>query len=1042
MRTDNTLRNNTVLFKGSRYKYLPAAFMFVFIPLQFLSFYLLKGMVITVGKTELEQIRQLNLADITADHILEIGADVVSALRDTLGEDTLKTIFEEIRGESDEGFGERLAERLEEYLEPEREAPVAVEIQPVEETDDLRADISQRLEEMRSHYKEAQETHLSRNIFVSWEKLRIDIAARQAGEVGADGKRLVSGGTIAVDIMGIIRGNIFETLIETAVRGILDSIFPAEPRDPVTAEETAGREIEAAAVGEQIMPEVSDAYGMLDNGLLNNGTELLESDTVNTIRMSNPLYGQHFGFDVTENGWHTGSMTVYRNEYPQRVDVVDSGTVKTLSIPSIRMVELYGNFYHVSPFGKILNSDINNVKTDLPIGSSISQLDISKGKNAELFEKLAENEGVSLEQLKERYTVAAEDKFVSRVESSLEVHGAYLRDSAIPETREIADSYRRDLLVLDSRETVLSRELTEVKNGEQQSIFIDREKVLQDKIDEIHGLKEELEKGIASCEERVERLEATLERYDECRQELAEKGADSYDRYMAASNTEKEAFGRSDSLEYIPKDIERAVSAAVERERPEFMADVERYNEKNPDNQLREKDGELYNRFGISETGRYDADMCVESEKVENMEPHELDEYERVHARDGFEEFRASLEERLTEVTEAVSREETSAAVIETAGTVETAVELEEPGETDKLLAADTSLEETEQVRGQVEVPIGKDTDGAYAGDVEQGEVAAAELDSVTSAEEITEHISVDPVAAANAEEDSQEQEDRDNVIQEEDKEEDEAPDLQNSIADEFSEYLNSDTYSFETDFLENIGREELSSPEAEKVMFNVLGDLYMDDNISLDDRLLSLTFEVASFSEHGIMPAIESLISSLAEKGLNEYEIAQILDGIEPVVFEGIRDLVMISEIDHDSRSIRIGEDSWTISPGSIVNDSTGVEEEPEKLTDLIVGAVDKTLGDGIGNATADQALTSLQEQGIQDISSHEMDFLDQFFGGALESTLQQVYNDFIPESMRDMVSKDDNPFITAETAVGMEEYEAPAADTDLDGVDLEDIF
>ena len=686
-----------------------------------------------MGKTELEQIRQLSLADITADHIMEIGEDVVSALRDTLGEDTLKTIFEETRGEGDEGFGERLAERLKEYVEPEREIPVAAEIQPVEETDDLRADISQRLEEMRSHYKEAQETHLSRNIFVSWEKLRVDIAARQAGEVGADGKRLVSGGTIAVDIMGIIRGNIFETLIETAVRGILDSIFPAEPRDPVTVEETASREIEAGMTGNLIMPEVSDAYGMLDNGTLEKGTELPDADTVNTIRMSNPLYGQHFGFDMTEKGWHTGSMTIYRNEYPQRVDVVDSGTVKTISIPTIRMVELYENLYHVSPFGKILNSDIHNVKTELPIGSSISQLDVSKGKNAELFEKLAENEGISLEQIKEQYTVAAEDKFVSRVESNLEDHSTYLRDSAIPETREIVDSYRRDLLVLDSRETVLSRELTELKNGGQQSDFTEREKELQGKIDEIHSLKGELEKGIASCEERLERLEATLERYDECKQELTEKGADPYDRYMAASNAEKEAFGRSDSLEYIPKDTERAVGTVVERERPEFMADVERYNEKSPDNQLREKDGELYNRFGISETGRYDADMCVDSEKVKNMEPHELDEYERIHAQDGFEEFKDSLEEHPTEITEAVSREDTNAAVNESAAPVETAIEQDEPNEKDKVIAAENSPEETEQVRERVETIGKRDADGAYAGDVETGENIAADTDGLAS---------------------------------------------------------------------------------------------------------------------------------------------------------------------------------------------------------------------------------------------------------------------------------------------------------------------
>ena len=63
---------------------------------------------------------------------------------------------------------------------------------------------------MRAHYQEMRDTHLSRNIFVSWEKLRVDIEARKNDEVGADGKYKVSGGTIAVDVLGIIRGNILK----------------------------------------------------------------------------------------------------------------------------------------------------------------------------------------------------------------------------------------------------------------------------------------------------------------------------------------------------------------------------------------------------------------------------------------------------------------------------------------------------------------------------------------------------------------------------------------------------------------------------------------------------------------------------------------------------------------------------------------------------------------------------------------------------------------------------------------------------------------
>ena len=41
----------------------------------------------------------------------------------------------------------------------------------------------------------------------------------------------------------------------------------------------------------------------------------------------------------------------------------------------------------------------------------------------------------------------------------------------------------------------------------------------------------------------------------------------------------------------------------IRDERDVFKSDIERYNEKNPDNPIREKDGEYYNRFGISESG-------------------------------------------------------------------------------------------------------------------------------------------------------------------------------------------------------------------------------------------------------------------------------------------------------------------------------------------------------------------------------------------------------------------------------------------------------
>ena len=188
--------------------------------------------------TDIEKIRELDLQNVEPEHFLEIGSDVLSALRHEIGDDAVKDIYSKAKGEDTEGFAERFANELEQYAE---EHPELFENTDVGKREDvyppeLKDDIIFSLDELRDKYQEMRDTHLSRNIFVSWEKLRVDIAARQNDEVGADGKYKVSGGTIAVDILGIIRGNIFETIIEEVLRRMLDSIFPAE-QDPVSDDE-------------------------------------------------------------------------------------------------------------------------------------------------------------------------------------------------------------------------------------------------------------------------------------------------------------------------------------------------------------------------------------------------------------------------------------------------------------------------------------------------------------------------------------------------------------------------------------------------------------------------------------------------------------------------------------------------------------------------------------------------------------------------------------------------------------------------------------
>ena len=160
--------------------------------------------------TELEQIRNLNLENVQPEHFIEMGNEVVKALRDVLGDEVVREIYDVSKGDGSEGFAERFADALERYTEVHGEIFSTEDIEKERSQESVPdMDLGPNLDELREKYRTMQETHLSRNIFVSWEKLRVDIAARHHDEVGADGKYKVSGGTIAVDVLGIIRGNIF-----------------------------------------------------------------------------------------------------------------------------------------------------------------------------------------------------------------------------------------------------------------------------------------------------------------------------------------------------------------------------------------------------------------------------------------------------------------------------------------------------------------------------------------------------------------------------------------------------------------------------------------------------------------------------------------------------------------------------------------------------------------------------------------------------------------------------------------------------------------
>lgn len=1003
---------------------------------------------------DLQQIRELDLETVEPGHFVELGNEVVQALRAELGDEALKSIYDTARGEGPDGFGERFAEALERYTDLHGELFDITEA-AAGESDSLQdqgieENIQESLEDLRAHYQEMRDTHLSRNIFVSWEKLRVDIEARKNDEVGADGKYKVSGGTIAVDVLGIIRGNIFETLLEEVLRGILDAMFPAE-KDPVTMEEDVDSIVdETPDVGADSV--FMDQFGVQDSGFVENSGEI-DREMVSTMRSVNPLYGQHFGFDMTKDAIQNGSMKIWRGGFYQNIDTVINGEVRTAGVPRISMVELGQNLYHVSPFGRVLNSEIRNPKTEIPIGNTIARLDIASGQRREVFEAKAAELGCTLEQLKEHYTKEVEADFVERTEKKLSDHEIYLKDTVLPELEQLIDDFEKDHFFIESREAAIKTELeSHLQNPED----ADKRQELEAKLEKVSELKSAIEEGISRAEDREAAIKDTIDKYEDCKEALHVPEADVESRYMLVSNIEKDSAGRTEVDEYVPKDVEKDIQNFLDTERDAFAEDIERYNEEHPDNQLIEKDGTYYNRYGISETGDYDPEMCDESERPETEDADELREYISIHEEDGFSEFKEYLQDYKSEDVESPENRdiESDRKAEEQDSDRGDPVEKEssEVGN-DEREAGDTSnhdmeiTEESEERNEDVEQKK-KNEEGGFDGDIP--DIEAEEVQEVQEDQEIPDTVEeheeqkVDPTEAAIGQDEISKSGGEEEKADDEDEEETERKeeDVYDDIIDGFREYLDNDTYSFGGDLVDKV--QDVDVQVVDRLMSTALSELYMETDMSDNARLFSLTAEVAAYSENGIMPSIENLVEGLRENGMTDSDIAMTLEDMEPYIIRGMDELVTMSADDVEQRTIRIGDDIWTVTNDSIVNDVTGQEEDPNDLVDLIVKSVNDIYGDGVGDVAAEQAVSQLDES-----TGKGIDFLDVFFNSSLESTLQDMMEKLIPDGLPDtfegVVESDQSIESMAETEQP-EWSEIPEIEDwdtmeDIDGVGIEDL-
>jgi len=392
----------------------------------------------------------------------------------------------------------------------------------VEPTYVTREEIKAASPEPKSAYETAKEAYDTvkdkyafRNVFVSYDRLKLDIEAYKTGENGSRGKP-VSGGTIAMDVLELSRGDLGASLLEVAIRSYFDAKYPAiEKPDPVDMEnEDVG---EVLVHLEPIDAQVDFSLRYFDNGYIDLDSR---NDTRPEIN-KNPGFGRFMGADLTRPSEVRDLEIEVRSCGPRTASTVtfqkESGDIETLRIPPMRLVEVKGEqrYYLVDPFGHTVDGNVSSGAKNKGDAAALERpyfktLDISATKfGAEAIEQYAKSKGCSVEVAKERISHETMERYVDRTLQHIEKHEPYVRNTLLPEAMDQLDAIKERLDYLKEVRGIVADHI-ENPNGYEDEL---RKETYDQFLGRLDSSIETLTKLETGLDDRVSKLTQTLEMY-------------------------------------------------------------------------------------------------------------------------------------------------------------------------------------------------------------------------------------------------------------------------------------------------------------------------------------------------------------------------------------------------------------------------------------------------------------------------------------------------------------------------------------------------
>lgn len=478
-----------------------------------------------------------------------IGETIVDALKEVYGEEKTNEVCTEIAQEARDSeqpiqdiIGEKVAQLSGIDLEARVDAP-SQDFEPPAEPE------QSRYEALKERYDSDKDKYLFRNTFVVLERLELNIEAYRTGEDGDKG-RPVSGGDIAMNIIELTRSNVWESMMEIAVRTYFDEKFPAKVDIGTTVEEKADIENEPLKVDRPDL--IRDMSGTVrDDGLVYERNIDLKELGIDT---KNPLAGHYMGVDMTQTPdpkMSDISMDVWRTGRGTTDTVTIDGEARTLRIPDIRLVEFNDERYLVDPFGKVVASDADPTEKEPP--SYFRSLDISTYRfNAPMVEAAAQGKGISVDEYKELVTDKVKADFTERTLAGFDKHAAYLKDQ-IPDIKGTIEAYTEKIELLSAREDELKADIERIGSLPAESISpkdISTKEEYEKKLEDISEAKEKLSSAVEKMEARADKLETTIEGYAEAKDVCVSGATDAGSSFAVVVKADMEAGGRTGNEDY------------------------------------------------------------------------------------------------------------------------------------------------------------------------------------------------------------------------------------------------------------------------------------------------------------------------------------------------------------------------------------------------------------------------------------------------------------------------------------------------------------